>query len=82
VDRLGEITKDLLIFETHLDLQDVPHPAMRHYPAEFGYHGDTTCWWGPNRACVECLLEHAGFREIRFIPYRTEESRGVFHARK
>ena len=83
VDRLGAITENLLIFETHLDLEEVPYPAMRHYPgSEVGYPGDTTNWWGPNRACIESLLDHAGFREVHFPPHPFTPSRGIFHARK
>jgi len=31
--RLAEVTNEVLVLETHLDLQDVNRPAMVFYPA-------------------------------------------------
>jgi tRNA (mo5U34)-methyltransferase len=79
LDHLGLITRNCLILETYLDLQDVPYPAMRHYPGSEAAN-DSTTWWGPNRACVEALLKHAGFREILFTVHPINPARGIFHA--
>jgi tRNA (mo5U34)-methyltransferase len=84
LDRLADIADRLLILETHLDLSDVPYPAMRFYPgAELA--SDPTNWWGPNRACIEELLKAAGFADVRFTPHPTappSRYRGIFHAWK
>jgi tRNA (mo5U34)-methyltransferase len=83
IDRLGAIVRNSLILETYLDLEDVGYPAMRYYPgSEIGFHGDPTNWWGPNRACIESLLEHAGFRESKFTRHPFDSSRGIFLATK
>jgi FkbM family methyltransferase len=80
VKNLAEIAKRWLVLETHLDLDEVPYPAMRYYP-DRELQDDPTNWWGPNRKCIEALLENAGFSQIRFTPYPTGR-RGIFHARK
>jgi tRNA (mo5U34)-methyltransferase len=80
--RLAEITNEVLVLETHLDLQDLGRPAMVFYPGrELG--GDETNWWGPNRACVEGLLKAVGFSKICFTQHPSSgPSRGFFHAFK
>ena len=79
--RLYEIADPLLILETHLDLEDLPVPAMRYYPGtELG--GDGSNWWGPNRQCVEALLRNAGFVEVNYRPHPTNRERGIFIASK
>jgi tRNA (mo5U34)-methyltransferase len=78
IDRLAGIAKSLLIVESHLDLVELPFPAMRFYPgAEI--NNDPTNWWGPNPACIEQLLKTAGFAEVGFWPHPTG-GRGIFHA--
>lgn len=80
--RLAQITNEVLVLETHLDLQDLGRPAMVFYPArELG--GDETNWWGPNRTCVEGLLRAVGFPKVRFTQHPSAgPSRGFFHAFK
>jgi tRNA (mo5U34)-methyltransferase len=80
--RLAEVTNEVLVLETHLDLQDVNRPAMVFYPTR-ELSGDETNWWGPNRTCVEGLLSAVGFREVRFTQHPSAgPSRGFFHAFK
>ena len=80
--RLAQITNEVLVLETHLDLQDLRRPAMVFYPGrEPG--GDQTNWWGPNRTCVEGLLKAVGFPEVRFTQHPSAgPGRGFFHALK
>jgi len=80
--RLAQITNEVLVLETHLDLQDLDRPAMVFYPGrEPG--GDETNWWGPNRACVEGLLRAVGFPKICFTQHPSAgPGRGFFHAFK
>lgn len=78
---LAEISKLWMVLETHLDLDEVPYPAMRYYPgSELG--NDPTNWWGPNQQCIEALLENAGFTQIEFARHPMAPDRGIFHARK
>lgn len=79
---LAEITEEVLVLETHLDLEDVAQPAMVFYPdRELG--GDSTNWWAPNRAGMEALLRAVGFEKVlyRTNPLATSH-RGIFHAFK
>ena len=78
---VAEVATSWLVVETHLDLDDVPNPAMRYYPgAELA--DDPTNWWGPNQRCVEDLLRTAGFTEIHFTRNPFHQMRGIFHARR
>lgn len=36
------------------------NPLMQFYPGE-ALNGDASNWWGPNMACLEAMLESAGF---------------------
>jgi tRNA (mo5U34)-methyltransferase len=58
------VTGDRLILETHVDLLDCPHPAMRFYP---GGELDPTSFWGPNPDAVEAMLRWVGFRRVERV---------------
>jgi tRNA (mo5U34)-methyltransferase len=79
---LSEITDEVLVLETHLELQELAQPAMAFYPGrELG--GDPTNWWAPNRAAVEALLRTVGFPKVLFTPNPAgPDFRGIFHAFK
>jgi tRNA (mo5U34)-methyltransferase len=62
---LSEIANEVLVVETYLDLRDCPRPAMVFYPGR-ELANDATNWWGPNRPCVESLLQTLGFKHICF----------------
>lgn len=84
LQRLAEVTKEVLVVETHLDARHVQRPAMIFYPGS-ELAGDPTNWWGPNQACVEALLRKVGFALIKFTPHPLPELaniRGIFHAWK
>ena len=78
---LAQISRSWLVLETHLDLDEVPHPAMRYYPST-ELANDPTNWWGPNQQCVEGLLKNAGFSYVGFVRNPMNSARGIFHARK
>jgi tRNA (mo5U34)-methyltransferase len=79
---LSEITDEVLVLETHLELQDLTKPAMAFYPGS-ELNGDPTNWWAPNRAAVEALLKSVGFPKVLFTPHPAgPEVRGIFHAFK
>ena len=81
IANIADVAASWLVVETHLDLDDVPDPAMRYYPgAELA--GDPTNWRGPNQPCVEALLRTAGFAEIHFTRNPFHPLRGIFHARR
>ena len=80
--RLAAITTEVLVLETHLDLQDLGRPAMVFYPSRKP-GGNETNWWGPNRTCVEGLLRVVGFPEVSFTQHPSAgPGRGIFHAYK
>jgi len=79
---LSDITDEVLVLETHLELQDLTKPAMAFYPGS-ELNGDPTNWWAPNRAAVEALLKSVGFPKVLFTPHPAgPEVRGIFHAFK
>src|SRR2546422_5285319 len=52
LERVFAVTGRELILETHIDLTELPRPAMVFYPgAEL--NNDPTNWWGPDQAAVE-----------------------------
>lgn len=78
LQRVASVTQSHLIVETHCDLFEVRHPAMRFYP-EAQLNDDPTNWWGPNPACVEAMLRTAGFTRIEMRPPH-HPNRRIFHA--
>jgi tRNA (mo5U34)-methyltransferase len=96
LERAAGVCTDVLVVETVLDALSLAQPAMVFYPgAELKQ--DPTCWWGPNRLCVEAMLRDVGFKEIVYtetpIPRKWTvfdwfkhnpkiTPRGVFHARR
>jgi tRNA (mo5U34)-methyltransferase len=79
---VAALTREVAVVESHLDLADVPRPAMVFYPGS-ELNNDSTNWWGPNRQCLEALLRLVGFARIAYQPHPTVGSaRGIFHAYK
>ena len=75
---VGLRATETLIVESYLTEVSSPIPSMTFYPgAELV--GDPTNWWGPNRACVEALLNTFGFPKIRYSE-GANLTRGIFHA--
>jgi tRNA (mo5U34)-methyltransferase len=80
VQKIATTVGKAIVIETHLDLNELTVPAMRFYRGS-ELNNDPTNWWGPNRICVESILNDAGFRKIDFTPHPSfPETRGFFHA--
>lgn len=90
--------RELLILETHADLQGMRRPAMAYYPGE-EVDGDPSNWWGPNAPLLQALLRGQGFARVDVVsrdglPYRVArairrggrfragQGRLVLHARR
>ena len=80
IKRMAEITKELLILETHYDV-DSDKPMMAFYPNN-ECNNDPGTWWGPNPKCVEAMLLRAGFKEVKIVDQQPHSLRVTFHARK
>lgn len=63
LEKLFEVTKDMLIMETHLDMLRTNRPAIAFYPGSEASN-DPTNWWGPNAAAVKAMLKCVGFRKV------------------
>lgn len=95
LERVANVTRELLIVETIVDLLHVRRPAMAFYPSK-ELAGDPTNWIGPNPNAVIGMLRTVGFSHVRTVrpksyPYlaakslglrllRRSGSRMVFHA--
>jgi tRNA (mo5U34)-methyltransferase len=77
--RLRRICREVLVLETHTELNDLTVPAMQYVPGES--YRDWTNWWHPNRLCVDALLRNAGFGEVSGKIHPTAELRYIAYAR-
>jgi tRNA (mo5U34)-methyltransferase len=77
--RVAALATQLLIVETHLELRDVPVPAMAFFPG-CELANDPTNWWGPNEQCIKDLLLGHGFEEIEMTTHPMGHNRAIFHA--
>jgi tRNA (mo5U34)-methyltransferase len=75
----SSVCRGMLILETHVDAQDYPRPAMVFYPGAT-LNGDTSNYWGPNRAAVEGMLLECGFQRVEAFSWAPQ--RMAFHAFK
>jgi tRNA (mo5U34)-methyltransferase len=75
----ASVTKQLLIVESHIDLNTLDRPAMVFYPGN-ELLNDPTNWWGPNLLLFEELLLGHGFSEIEIAFHPHTEKRAVIHA--
>jgi tRNA (mo5U34)-methyltransferase len=57
------VTREMLVLETQVDCLDIERPVAAYYPRGT-FPGDDSNHWGPNPACVEGLLERAGFPRV------------------
>lgn len=61
--RAADMTKELLVVETHTALNTSLEPVMRYWRgAELG--GDDTNYWSPNEPCLRAILADLGFTRI------------------
>jgi tRNA (mo5U34)-methyltransferase len=63
LEHVASVTRHRLIVETHLDVLDLPRPAMAFYPFD-ELAGDFSNWVGPNLLGVDAMLRASGFREV------------------
>jgi tRNA (mo5U34)-methyltransferase len=98
LQNVTSVTRELLIVETHTDVNFLRRPAAAFYPgAELS--NDASNWWGPNVAGVNGMLRSIGFdarlvwktsvfRGLAAAPLsrrpiaRAQQGRAIFHARK
>jgi tRNA (mo5U34)-methyltransferase len=97
LERAASVCDDLLVLETHVDLEHLRRPAMAFYEGS-ELNDDPTNWCGPNTAAVMAMLRTAGFTDVRLVwpgsrakvvgKYLAQRARGrvgqriIVHARK
>lgn len=64
LERVAEVTRRLLILETHVDLLWTRRPAAAFYPFD-ELEKDVTNWWGPNALATVAMLEAVGFQRVQ-----------------
>jgi len=80
--RAASVCRQVFLLETHVTLNDdLSWPAMLFYP-ESQLNNDPTSWWGPNRRCVDAMMDHLGFAiEERVVWEQTGVAGGLEPAR-
>jgi tRNA (mo5U34)-methyltransferase len=84
LERVASVTGDHLVLETHVDLLDLPRPAMAFYPGT-ELNGDETNWCGPNPPMVLAMLNTVGFSKAEIFAgpsVMATSTRMLFHAWK
>lgn len=66
LERVFDVTGDLLVLETEVDMLFTRRPAVAFYEGT-DLNTDPTNWWGPNVPAVLGLLRAAGFRETTVV---------------
>jgi tRNA (mo5U34)-methyltransferase len=61
-----DLSKGIVVFETAVDLLNVPVPAVRYYVHD-EYHGDPTNFWGFNELAMKGMMKDAGFKNIQSV---------------
>jgi len=84
--RVAEVTRELLVLETMVDLTFMRQPALtfqrgRSQPWSQYRHwrSDPTTWFVPNEAAVVAMLQHVGFSKIERIYPRSQVGRRINH---
>jgi len=58
-----DMSNDLVVIETHVDLLDLPYPAARYY-IDDELNSDNTNYWGPNALAVKGIMKDIGYKNI------------------
>ena len=66
LEKLAEVTDDLLILETKVDLLHAKIPAMSFYQ-DRELNRDPTNWWAPNILGLEHMLRSVGFGHFEVV---------------
>ncbi len=81
LETLFDLTRELLVVETHLALNDDERPGMVFYP-DTEAHPDPTTWWQPNVQCVIDMLTTVGFSRVEHAQHPNTDRRAFFYAFK
>lgn len=65
-----DMSKDIVIIETHIDMMDIEYPAARYYIGN-ELNNDKTNYWGPNSLAVRGIMADIGFKEVTEKTLRT-----------
>jgi tRNA (mo5U34)-methyltransferase len=79
-------TREMLILETHVDLVELPYPAIAYYNGK-SLADDPTNYWGPNEAAVVGMLKDVGFKDVKICPSKIQHQvdfhgRSAIHGRQ
>ena len=86
IRKLGEMTNELLILESHTDVNNNyafniwGPPKMAFYPND-ELNNDASNWWGPNIVCIKAMLAVAGFKKTEVV-FVSPAGRVTIHAFK
>jgi tRNA (mo5U34)-methyltransferase len=58
-----DMSNELVVIETHVDLMDLNFPAARYYVKD-ELNKDHTNYWGPNALAVRGIMEDIGYKDI------------------
>jgi tRNA (mo5U34)-methyltransferase len=58
-----DMSNDLVIIETHVDLMELEYPAARYYIGN-ELNNDKTNYWGPNALAVKGIMKDIGYKNI------------------
>lgn len=78
LQKMREVTSDLLILETLVDCEELSYPAMKFYPGK-EMANDPTNWFGPNRLWIESALPVHGFNNNKLVTMYS--NRALYYAR-
>lgn len=66
MQQIAAVTSEMMILETHTDLEFCRRPAAAFYPG-VELRGDASNWWGFNTEGVRALLRSLGFRSVKVV---------------
>ncbi len=66
LERLADVTRELLILETHVDMLFNSRPATAFYDSN-QVNGDPTNWCGPNLGALQGMLHTVGFKKVEVV---------------
>lgn len=77
LQRVREVTAEVAIIETVVDLLDVPIPAAAYYQGS-SMNNDASNNFGPNKLAVQAMLRDVGFaRVVAFEPWTLSKEYGI-----
>lgn len=65
-----DMSNDLVIFESHVDMQDFNYPVARYYIHD-ELNNDDTNYWGMNQHAICGIMQDIGFKNINHLTLRT-----------